>query len=109
MPSATSTLSCIGDSLKKSLTDTSGKRKNVSATVSSSAKKALLEKAEIKFVKAENGANTMLDNLKNKYTCLNKGASLVRMSGWWIRISTRSSGSSSQVSCCVRTLRYLMP
>lgn len=67
--------SCIAESLKKSLNDAKkGQRgdKYVGQAVASSAKRSLLEKAEIKFVKAEKDVNSMLHNLKKKYICLNR-------------------------------------
>lgn len=71
--------SCISDSLKKSLhkvsrpgSKFSGGGKHVSNAVTSSAKRALLEKAEIKFVKSTSNANSMLEKLKDKYICLNR-------------------------------------
>lgn len=68
--------SCISDSLKKSLKPKGGNRnEQVSAAVASSAKRALLEKAEIKFVKASKNVSSMLDDLKKKYTCLNRSQS----------------------------------
>ena len=74
MPVPNGLQNCISESLNKSLAgDKKGKdsNRNVSSTVMSSAKRALLEKATITFVKAEKDVNSMLENLKNKYTCIN--------------------------------------
>ena len=81
MPVPTDFSACISESLKKSLSHSSkgskshngaSGEKNVDQAVMSSAKRSLLEKAEIKFVKAEKDANSMLEGLKNKYICLNR-------------------------------------
>lgn len=77
MPVPTHFSACITESLKKSLSNSSKSHngaggKHVDQTVTSSAKRSLLEKSEIKFVKAERDANSMLEGLKNKYICLNR-------------------------------------
>ncbi|XP_067937262.1 ubiquitin carboxyl-terminal hydrolase 36-like [Watersipora subatra] len=73
MPAANGLQDCIADSLTKSLAASKKSvagTKDVSSVVTSSAKRALLEKATITFVKAEKDANSMLQNLKDKYICL---------------------------------------
>jgi len=76
MPVPNGLQNIISDSLKNSFKTKkeNGQNDNIGETVTSSAKRSLLEKAEIKFVKAERDANSMLQNLKKKYICLNRGA-----------------------------------
>lgn len=83
MSTPSNSKSLISDSLTKSLSENKRRKegdRNIGRTVTSSAKKSLLEKATIKFVKAERDANSMLQNLKNKYICLNPASSTTHSS-----------------------------